>query len=96
MGLSGRQELLLNQGGAPKHVDLLHMMSYDQNGGHHCKKSRDSTPALLPFLGTYRRSRVFPATLEFGHKMVDQGAKILPAGRLTAGLPFYGRHSTSG
>lgn len=31
----GRQEKLLHDGKAEQYVDLMHMMSYDQNGGHH-------------------------------------------------------------
>lgn len=31
----GKQEQLLHKYGAHKHVDFMHMMAYDQNGGHH-------------------------------------------------------------
>lgn len=33
---------------------------------------------------------------ELGKKSVDQGAEVLPAAKLTMGVPFYGRHSKTG
>merc|ERR1711966_638385 len=33
---------------------------------------------------------------ELGKKSVDQGLAILPAAKLTMGVPFYGRHSRTG
>ncbi|CAE7352676.1 unnamed protein product [Symbiodinium natans] len=49
----GRQEQLLKEYGLPEVVDLLHMMSYDQGGGHHSsldygKKSADQGTQILP------------------------------------------------
>jgi len=66
-----RQERLLHQGGFEKFVDLMHMMSYDQQGTHH-------------------------SSLEYGRRMAEQGAELLQAAVVTAGLPFYGRLSSSG
>jgi len=68
----GRQETLLLKHGLADTVDLMHAMTYDQNGGHH-------------------------SSLEFALKSMDLAASSgLPIHKVTLGLPFYGRSSTSG
>ncbi|CAE6914283.1 unnamed protein product [Symbiodinium sp. CCMP2592] len=49
----GRQEQLLKEHRIAEVVDLLHMMSYDQGGGHHSsmdygKRSADQGKGILP------------------------------------------------
>lgn len=66
----GRQERILAAKGAAEHVDLMHMMSYDQPGKH--------------------------STQAFGENSVNQGKKLLPAEKLTMGLPFYSRDVKTG
>jgi len=68
----GRQEAMLIKHGISKTVDLMHAMTYDQNGGHH-------------------------STFEFAEKAMDGAAASgLPLHKVTLGLPFYGRSSTTG
>lgn len=67
----GKQEELIKKYAIDVHVDLMHMMSYDQHGDQH-------------------------SSLDFGMRAVDQGRGVLPAAKLTMGVPFYGRHSRTG
>lgn len=44
----------------------------------------------------YDQSEAHHSTLEFGRKVAAQGARLLPPGQVTLGLPFYGRDSQTG
>eukprot|EP00927_Polykrikos_kofoidii_P082278 TRINITY_DN8139_c0_g1_i1.p1 TRINITY_DN8139_c0_g1~~TRINITY_DN8139_c0_g1_i1.p1 ORF type:complete len:388 (+),score=37.46 TRINITY_DN8139_c0_g1_i1:152-1315(+) len=60
------------------------------------KKYRLDERADLLHMMSYDQSGKSHSSLEFGKKAVDQGRAILPAERLTMGVPFYGRHSRTG
>lgn len=63
--------------------ELLKKFSIDQHADLMHMMSYDQTPG-------------HHSTPEFGRKAVDQGALLLPPGKLTMGVPFYGRHSETG
>ena len=50
----------------------------------------------LMHMMSYDQGGQHHSSLGFGKRTAEQGARLLPAAQVTAGLPFYGRFSTTG
>ena len=50
----------------------------------------------LMHMMSYDQGGAHHSSREWGNAMVDQAASLLPRSKVTAGLPFYGRFSTTG
>lgn len=81
-----RQEASLARHGVAAHVDLFHAMSYDAGAadpGADTHGDPDGARGHAP--------------LELARRVLAQfSAAGLPAAQVTVGVPFYGRHSTTG
>jgi chitinase len=77
----------------------LHItMAYYPDGRQEALLVQYSAAAFADLLHmmTYDQSSGHHSSEDFAHRALLQGTAAMPAGQLTLGLPFYGRHARSG